>query len=372
MTPPPPDAPAGRSLTRLAFAQLRRNRFAMASFWVLVLFYLAAAFADVLAPYHYDNEARGNSYNPPTPLRFRDADGVRHWRPFVYPMSFTRDENFRRVYVEDTSRPVPLHFWVKGDAHKLLGLIATERHLFGLADPAVRIYLCGADARGRDLLSRMLYGARVSLSIGFAGVFISLVLGMLVGGIAGYFGGRVDDGLMRLCEMIMMLPGFYLLLILRTTFPPEMGSVQTYFLIVVILSFIGWAGTARVIRGMVLAVAAGPMVQAAQAGGLHWLRIVRRHALPTTYSYLIVSVTLSVPGYMLGESALSLLGLGIQDPYASWGNLLQDAMSIADIRLHPWVLAPGILIFIVTMAFNFLGDGLRDALDPHMVVRAPV
>jgi len=155
---------------------------------------------------------------------------------------------------------------------------------------------------------------------------------------------------------------------LRAAFPPEMGSVATYFLIVVILSFIGWAGTARVIRGMILPVAEGPMVQGAMAAGLSWWRVIRKYAVPTTYSYVIVSITLSVPGYMLGESGLSLLGLGIQDPYASWGNLLQDAMGISEIQLHPWVLIPGFLIFIVTMAFNFLGDGLRDALDPRMAI----
>ncbi len=361
-----------RSLTALAVRQLRRNWFAMASFWTLVLFYGCAIFADVLAPYHYDNESRRHSYNPPTRVRLQDAEGQWHWPPFVYPTSYRFDENYRRVYTEDTARPVSLRFWVRGDAHKVLWLFPSDRHLFGLADDTARLYLCGADSRGRDLLSRMLYGARVSLSIGFAGVFVSLVLGLTVGGIAGYFRGRTDNALMRLCEMIMMIPGFYLLLALRAAFPPEMGSVQMYFLIVLILSFIGWAGTARIIRGMVLSFATGPMVQAAEAAGLPQSRIIRRYAVPVTYSFVVVSLTLSIPGYMLGESALSVLGLGIQDPYASWGNLLQDAMGISELQLHPWVLIPGFLIFIVTMAFNFLGDGLRDALDPHMAVQAPV
>ena len=372
MSTSPESAATGRSLTSLAFREVRGNRFAMASLLVLVLLYLSAAFADFLAPYHYDNESRRNSYNPPTAPRVRDAEGQWHWPPFIHPTSYTFDENYKRIYVEDTSRRIELRLFPKGDPYRLLWLIPMERHLFGLEDSNARIYLCGADARGRDLLSRMLYGARVSLSIGFFGVFISLSLGLLVGGIAGYFAGRVDNYLMRACEMIMMVPGFYLLLALRAAFPPEMGSVQAYFLIVVILSFIGWAGTARVIRGMVLSVGAGPMIQAAEAGGLGWLRIIRRHALPTTYSYVIVSLTLSIPGYMLGESALSLLGLGIQDPYASWGNLLQDAMGISEVRLHPWILIPGFLIFVATMAFNFLGDGLRDAFDPHMVVRQQV
>ena len=362
------DVQAGRSLTALAIRQLRRNSFAMVSLWTLVLLYGSAIFADVLAPYHYDNESRRHSYNPPTPVRLRDAGGQWHWPPFVYPTSYHFDEHYRRIYTEDTSRRVPVRLWINGDPHKLLWLLPTNRHLFGVEGDTARLYVLGADSRGRDLLSRLLYGARVSLSIGFAGVFISLLAGLTVGGIAGYFRGQTDNALMRVCEMIMMVPGFYLLLALRAAFPPEMGSVQMYFLIVLILSFIGWAGTARIIRGMVLSVAEGPMVQAAEAAGLGRARIIRRYAVPVTYSYVIVSLTLSIPGYMLGESALSVLGLGIQDPYASWGNLLQDAMGIAEVQLHPWVLIPGFLIFITTMAFNFLGDGLRDALDPHMAV----
>jgi peptide/nickel transport system permease protein len=234
---------------------------------------------------------------------------------------------------------------------------------------AARLYLLGADARGRDLLSRLLYGSRVSLTIGLVGVAITFVLGMLVGGISGYFGGRTDVVLMRACEMFMMIPGFYLMLALRSALPPEMSSVEVYVLLVAIMSFIGWAGFARVVRGMVLSIRNREYVLAAQASGASHLTIILRHVLPNTLSYAIVALTLSIPGYILGESALSLLGLGIQDPHASWGNLLKEAMDVAQIKFHPWILLPGLCIFVTVMAYNFLGDGLRDAFDPRGLTR---
>jgi peptide/nickel transport system permease protein len=200
------------------------------------------------------------------------------------------------------------------------------------------------------------------------GVTVSFLLGLTVGGIAGYFGGWVDSALMRMCEMIMIIPGFYLMLALRAAFPATMSSTSIYLMIVVIMSFIGWAGLARVVRGMVLSIAAKDYVTAAKAVGGKDIVIIFRHVLPNTLSYVIVSLTLSIPGYILGESALSLLGLGIQDPQASWGNLLSDAMDVGAIQFHPWMLIPGAFIFIAVMAFNFLGDGLRDAFDPRMEV----
>jgi peptide/nickel transport system permease protein len=237
--------------------------------------------------------------------------------------------------------------------------------LFGVDEPA-RLYLLGADYRGRDLLSRIVYGSRISLSIGFVGVVVSFFVGMVVGGISGFFGGRTDDVLMRICEMVMMIPGFYLMLALRAAFPPGLSSVEVYFMIVLIMSFIGWAGLARVIRGMVLSIREKEFVTAAIASGENSLRIILRYILPNTLSYVIVSVTLSIPAYILGESALSLIGVGIQEPYASWGNLLSEAMNIGEIKFHPWILVPGVFIFVAVMAFNFLGDGLRDAFDPRL------
>ena len=355
-----------RSLWRLGLRRLRRHRLAMGALYILAALYGVMVLADFLAPYHYDNESRQHSYSPPTPVRFvRDG---RLSRPYVYARSYSFDEYRRRVWTEDRSRPLPIRLLVRGDPHRLLLLIPTRVHLFGVEEPG-RLYLLGADSRGRDVFSRLLYGSRVSLTIGLVGVAATFVLGMLVGGISGYFVGATDAVSMRLCEMIMMMPGFYLMLALRSALPPEMSSVQVYFLLVVIMSFIGWAGFARVVRGMVLSIRSQEYVLAAQAIGTSHLAIIVRHVLPNTLSYAIVALTLSIPGYILGESALSLLGLGIQDPQSSWGNMLSDAMSISEISFHPWILVPGVAIFLTVMAYNFLGDGLRDAFDPRGLTR---
>jgi peptide/nickel transport system permease protein len=355
------------SQTRIALRRLRRHKLAMVSLGALITLYLLMIFADFVAPYGFDNEKRGLSYCPPMRVHFVDAEGDFHLRPFVYEHSYEFDEHYNRVYVQDTSTRYPLKFFVKKEKHRLLGFAPTRTHLFGVDEPA-RIYLLGADYRGRDLLSRILYGSRVSLSIGFVGVAISFFVGMIVGGISGYFGGRTDNALMRLSEMVMMIPGFYLMLALRAAFPPGLSSVEVYLMIVLIMSFIGWAGLSRVIRGMVLSIREKEFVTAARASGEGSLRIIVRHILPNTLSYVIVAVTLSIPGYILGESALSLIGVGIQEPYASWGNMLSEAMNIGEIKFHPWILIPGIFIFISIMAFNFLGDGLRDAFDPRLAM----
>ena len=334
---------------------------------MLILLYFAAILADFISPYHYDNEARARSYNPPTRLHFVDERGNLQLRPFVYNYSSKFDEFYRRRYTIDKSKRYPLKFFVRADRYKLLGLFPVNLHLFGVEAPA-RIYLLGADSRGRDLFSRILYGSRVSLSIGLVGVAISFIIGATLGGISGYFGGKIDNIIMRLCEMVMMIPGFYLMLALRAAFPPQLSSVQVYLLIVIIMSFIGWAGLARVVRGMAISIREKEFVLASRAQGVRPFFIVIRHLLPNTLSYTIVALSLSIPGYILGESALSLLGLGIQDPHASWGNLLSEAMGVAQIKFHPWILIPGIFIFVTVMAFNFLGDGLRDAFDPKMEV----
>ena len=250
---------------------------------------------------------------------------------------------------------------------KLWGFIPTDRHLFGLSgNPSdAHLYLMGGDPVGRDLFSRIVYGSRVSLTIGFAGVAIVFVIGFLVGGISGYYGGKTDWALMRFAECFMLVPGFYLMLALRSAFPIKLSSIEVYFLIITIMSFVDWAGFARVVRGMALSICQRDFVTAAKALGASDLRIIVHHVLPQTFSYAVVSLTLSIPGYILGESALSLIGLGIQDPSASWGNLLGAAMNVSDIQYHPWILLPGVFIFLAVMAFNFIGDGLRDALDPN-------
>ena len=368
--------PLSRSPLRRALFRLRRNRLAMLGFWILVLLYGSALFADFLAPYHYASSARRKAYHPPMInwIRISDADGLR-W-PYISNSVYEFDVNQRKVYRPTPGDAYPIGFFVKGDRYHLLGLFKTRVHLFGLRglqtidpdDPnRPMLFLLGADNFGRDVLSRLLYGGRISLSVGLIGVAITFVLGMLVGGASGYFGGRTDIAIQRLCEMLMLIPGFYLLLSLRAAIPANWSSFQTYVAIIAILSFIGWAGLARTIRGLVLSIASMDYVTSARAMGVPDRLVIVRHVLPNTLSYAIVSATMSIPGYILGESGLSLLGLGIQDPEASWGNMLALAMDIAQIKFHPWILIPGALIFVTVMAFNYLGDGLRDAFDPRGV-----
>lgn len=353
-----------RSQTPLgsAFAAFKRNKPAMAALIMLSALYLSAIFADFFAPYSFKNEDRAYSYAPPTPVHFFHEG---EWRgPFVYGITISFDEFHRRVYQTEKERIYPVRFFVKGDEYRFLG-IPSSRHLFGVEEEG-RILLWGADSRGRDLFSRLLHGGRVSLSIGLLGVAISYSIGLLIGGIAGFYGGKIDEVLMRICEMFMMIPGFYLLLALRAVVPADFNSVQVYFAIILILSFIGWAGLARIIRGMCLSLREREFVLAARAMGLSDGAVIIRHILPHTFSYSIVAVMLSIPGYILAESGLSLIGLGIQDPYASWGNLLAEAMAIVQIRFAPWILLPGVFILVTVMCFNMIGDTLRDYLDPRV------
>ncbi len=275
------------------------------------------------------------------------------WKKVIFKL-----KEGQKIYTPINTKKYYIKFFPKG-------------RLFGVEEPA-RIYLLGSDWNGRDILSRIIYGSRVSLSIGIVGVGISLMFGLIIGGISGYFGGKIDTLTMRLVELLMSFPTFYLMLALRAVFPLALPSIMVYIMIIVILSFLGWPGLARVIRGMVLSLREREYILATKALGGGTPRILFRHLLPQTFSYTIVVASLSIPGYILGESALSLLGLGIMEPYASWGNMLSRAMSISDIQFHSWILWPGFFIFITVMAFDFLGDGLRDILDPRAVITGKI
>lgn len=348
---------------QIALRNFKKNRLAWTGVVILSLLYGGAVFADFLSPYSFKDENRNYSYAPPASIHFFD-NGRLVW-PYVNGMQLTFDEYNKRVYQRDPAKQYPLKFLVKGEEYRFFGLFPCRRHFLGVEAPG-RWYLLGADARGRDMFSRLLYGGRVSLTIGLMGAAIAFSLGLIIGGISGYYGGRLDNFLMRLCEMFMMVPGFYLLLALRAAVPDNFNSVQVYFSIVIILSFIGWAGLARIVRGMCLSLREREYVLAAKSLGLSDIRIILRHILPHTLSYSIFAVMLSIPGYILGESALSLIGLGIQDPYASWGNMLSDAMSIVRIKFAPWILSPAFLIFLTVVCFNVIGDALRDCLDPML------
>jgi peptide/nickel transport system permease protein len=267
-------------------------------------------------------------------------------------------------HYDDRSQVLPIDFFVKGGAYNFAGF-DTSRHLFGIRGATAPIFLLGSDELGRDLFTRILYGGRISLSVGILGILISMTLGMLIGGIAGYFGGAVDFGLMRLVELILSIPALYLILTVRQAFGTDLPSTQSYLIMVLVLSFIGWAGNGRVIRGMVLSIKENEYVVAAEALGLSRLRIIVRHILPNTLSFVIVTATLSIPYYILGEVALSFLGVGIQEPEASWGNMLRAAQNVRYLTDYGWIIVPGFFIFFAVMAYNFLGDGLRDAADPR-------
>jgi peptide/nickel transport system permease protein len=362
------------SPTRMAWRRFRRHRPGMVGLVILVLLYLMAIFAGFLAPYDYADEVRELAWAPPTHIHFSDASGF-SWRPFIHTFRMDFDQNFNFVFKPDTSQRCYLRFFTPGAPYKMLGIIPMRTRLIGVdpLDAAVsnsagnfsRFYLLGGDGAGRDIFSRICYGARISMTIGLLGAGLVLVIGLTIGGASGYFGGWIDDVLQRLCEMVMLLPGFYLLLMLRFMFPASMDSVQVYFAVILVLSLVGWAEFARVIRGMVLSIRKEDYIQAARAMGLSHPRIIARHVLPNTTGYIVVATTLRIPGYILGESALSLLSLGIMEPTASWGNMLQKAMDILELDQHPWVLWPGLFIFLAIMAFNLVGDGLRDAVDPR-------
>jgi peptide/nickel transport system permease protein len=352
-----------RTPWQILWIKLRKNRAAMVALYVLGILYGVMLLAGFFAPYTYEKQNLERSFHPPmlTRVRLRDAEGNWH-RPFVHgirPVSGRSQE-----YEEDTSQRYPIRFFNRGDQYHLLWVIPTNIHLFGVDEPG-RLFLFGTDIFGRDTFSRLLYGARISLSVGIIGIMLSTSIGMLVGGVSGYFGGAIDFTLMRVVELILALPSLYVILVLRQTFAEGLTSTETYLLIVLILSFIGWAAQARVIRGMVLSLKEQEYVVAAQALGFSRMWIVLKHILPNTLSFVIVTATLSVPFFILSEVTLSFLGVGIQEPEASWGNMLSAGLNVRYLTDFWWILVPGVFIFIAVMAWNVFGDGLRDAADPR-------
>jgi len=357
----PPQSP-----WRMFWRQFRRSHLAIAGGGLLAVFYAIALLAPFLAPYSQESMDRARFFHPPHRLHWIDARGRFHPIPFVHPTRLAVGSNTR--FEEDRSRIVPIRLLVRGASYRLFGVLRGDRHLFGVEAP-YRLFLMGADPQGRDVFSRLLYGSQVSLTVGLLGLAISFTIGLLLGGISGYFGGWVDTVIMRATELLLSIPGLYLIIALRGIFPTTLPSQQVYLAIVVILAFIGWAGLARIIRGMVLSIRRQEYVAAAEALGMSRLRIIARHILPNTLSFVIVAATISIPGYILGEIVLSFLGMGVQEPAASWGNMLNQARTPRALESLPWLLfAPGTAIFLTVMAFNFLGDGLRDALDPRKVL----
>jgi len=349
---------------------LKNNPLARLGAVLLLIFYTVAIFADFVAPYDpYDSQLNG-SLLPPTQIHLTAPDG-RFIGPHVYPTTqgpVDANTGDREVIV-DSRKPSSLVLFVKGSPYKFWGIVPLDRHLFGTIGEG-KINILGTDEQARDQFTRLVHGSRISLSIGLVGIAISFPLGLLIGGISGYFGGWIDSILMRFVEVLMTIPGLYLLVALAAVLPPGLTSAQRFMLIVMITSFISWTGLARVIRGQVLSIKQLEFVQAARAMGANPLYIIVRHVLPQTATYVIISATLSVPSFIVAESVLSLIGLGIQQPDPSWGNLLSLSTNASILVLQPWLVwPPAILIISTVLAFNLLGDGLRDALDPRSAQR---
>ena len=347
---------------QLMWRKLRRHRLALAGATVLALLYVVAIFAEFFAP--HDQFQRHNDFINAPPVLVRVFDDGRVRRPFVYPLVQTRNEvTLRREYAADTTRRLPLVLFVRGDPYKLWGIFRTDVHFFGTRGGEA--FLLGTDRLGRDMLSRVIHGARISLSIGLVGVFISFVLGCILGGISGYYGGTPDLIVQRAIEFIISIPTIPLWMALSAALPANWPALRVYFAITVILALQGWAGLARVVRGKLLELREEDFVMAARIAGQGAGDIIRRHLLPSFMSYLIVNITLAIPGMILGETALSFLGLGLRPPVVSWGVLLKDAQNFRTVAIHPWLLIPGIFVVVTVLMFNFLGDGLRDAADPY-------
>lgn len=350
------------------FKEILKDKFAGKALIILMVMYLCIACANFIAPYSKDFSDRNQAYAPPSPVYTITEEGKLSL-PYTYNyIRVFEPKLYQNVYQLDRSQKHYLRLFAKGEQYKILGIIPCSLHLFG-TDEGGRFYLLGTDINGRDVFSRLLFGGRISLTIGFLALFILFPIGLLYGGISGYFGGWVDIIMMRFAEAVMAIPSFYLLIILASILPANMTSIQRFALIVVILALIGWAGFARVVRGMVLSIKNEEFVQAAETIGASKLRVIIKHILPQTTSYVIIAMTLSVPSYILSESGLSFLGLGIQQPDASWGNMLKEAQEYINILYRPWLLTPGLLIFVAVLCFNLVGDTIRDILDPKGEIR---
>jgi peptide/nickel transport system permease protein len=371
--------------------RLKKNPLARFGIAILLIFYVAVIGADFFAPYDPYVAQLDGSLLPPTHIYWNNRQG--QWiGPHVYPTTQgpVDPENGKRIIKEERTQPCPLRLFVKGAEYNFLQIrlplptqfslkdpkidqvavvpgFRCNRHLFGAIGPG-RINILGTDEAARDQFSRILFGGRISLSIGLLGVAISFPLGMLVGGISGYFGGITDTILMRMVEVLMTIPSIYLIVALAKVLPDTLSSSDRFILIVLVTSFVAWAGLARVIRGEVLSIKQREFVQAAKAMGAQPLYIIVRHVLPQTATYMIIAATLSIPGFIGAESVLSLIGLGIQQPDPSWGNLLSLATNASILVSQPWLIwPPAILIVLTVLAFNLLGDALRDVLDPRSV-----
>jgi peptide/nickel transport system permease protein len=346
--------------------KFNKHKLATISFWILLIFYLGVIFADFIVPYDIDERFANFQNSSPTIIyMYTPETGLS--APYIHPTIRKLDpETFKYSFAEDKTRKSNLIFFVHGYEYKLLGLFPTDIHLFGSSDQTP-IFLFGTDRLAHDLFSRTIIGGRISLSIGLIGVFMSFVLGIIIGGISGYFGGVVDEVIQRVIDFLISIPTIPLWMTLSAALPRDWPVIQTYFAITLILSIVGWTGLARVVRGKILSLREEDYAAAAKVCGASEWRIITKHLLPGFTSHLIISITLRIPNMILSETALSFLGLGMQPPAVSWGTLLQDAQNLLSISQFSWQMIPALFVIMVVLTFNFFGDGLRDASDPYAV-----
>ncbi len=357
-------------LTRMRFV---RNRLAIVGFVTLCIIYFIAIFAGFLSPYGKQDYNAKISNMKPMGMHFFDSNGHFSIRPFVYEIVAGYDPvTFLPQYTENTESREYLKLFVRGTPYKILGFIDWDVHLFGVENATgpnggiYGVYLFGTDQAGRDLFSRTLIGAQISSTVGLIGVMLSFVLGLILGGLSGYLGGAVDTVIQRIIDFTISLPTIPLWLALAAAVPSNWPVTKTYFMITLILSLVSWPGLARTVRSKFMSLKNEDFVRAARVAGAGTARIIRKHMIPMFASHLIASLSLSIPGMILGETSLSFLGLGLRAPAVSWGVLLADAQKFRNVSLYPWTLIPGIFIIVTVMAFNFVGDGLRDAADPYL------